>query len=231
MVRRAGMIAGVVALLAAIIVVAALTSGQVTRLPLPKGSFLPPSPPPAPTFGPSGPGLGGRGQGGSTLGTILLVAVIVLAAVIAALVIWFLVRLLRRLLQAQRGRIVVRHTPVTVKAAPAREVQPDEVDSAIQEGIDELDSDEGDPRRAVIACWVRLERLAAKAGAARAPGDTPAELVAHMLVAVDVSGAVLERLAALYRRARYAPAEVSEDMRAEALATLRQVRSELAGVS
>jgi hypothetical protein len=230
MVRRAGAIAAVTGLLAAIVVMAALTSGQVTQLPVPRGTMVRPSPPAPPTLPPGLSGLGGQGGGSDVFRVIITVVVGILLLAVAALVGYLLYRLIRVLLRT--GPFEVRREPVATKArVEVRPVEAADVDSAIQEGIEELDADDGDPRRAVIACWLRLERLAAAAGARRSPSDTPAELVAHMLAQSAVSPQVLERLASLYRRARYAPAEVSEDMRADALETLRQLRSELAGVS
>src|SRR5512139_1620639 len=52
-----------------------------------------------------------------------------------------------------------------------------EVVAAVEAGLVELDESHGDPRRAVIACWVRLERAAGAAGTPRHPGDTSTELV------------------------------------------------------
>lgn len=99
---------------------------------------------------------------------------------------------------------------------------------AVEEGLGRLADEDGDPRAAVIACWVRLEQLAAAAGTPREPGDTPAELVGRLLAGHPVSRPLLDRLAALYRAARYARHDVGRDMREQARSALRQLRDELA---
>ena len=90
---------------------------------------------------------------------------------------------------------------------------------------------DADPRRAVIACWVRLEQAAAAAGTPRQPGDTSTELVGRLLREHQVSADVLEAFAAVYREARFAPHEVDLGMRDQARAALRRLRDELDGAS
>lgn len=119
----------------------------------------------------------------------------------------------------------VRIRPVTVGADPdqARRLR-----AAIDEGLSDLAENDADPRRAVIACWVRLERAAADAGTGRGPGDTSSDLVARVLARHQVSREVLATLAGLYREARFAPHDVSTHTRERARAALRQIRDELA---
>jgi hypothetical protein len=102
--------------------------------------------------------------------------------------------------------------------------------AAVEAGLVELSDTDTDPRRAVIACWVRLERAAAAAGTPRLVGDSPTELVTRLLSAHQVSRPTLEGLAEVYREARYATHPVGERSRQDALAALRQIRAELAGV-
>jgi hypothetical protein len=105
------------------------------------------------------------------------------------------------------------------------------VRAAVDEGLAGLDDSDGDPRRAVIACWVRLERAAAAAGIEREAGDTATDLVSRLLRTQSVSGEVLDGLATVYREARYATHTVDAAMREQARAALRQLRDELsAGV-
>ena len=94
-------------------------------------------------------------------------------------------------------------------------------------GLADLDDADADPRRVVIACWVRLEQAAAAAGTPRDVGDTPTELVTRLLAGHAVSAAVLYRLAEVYRLARYATHTVDESMRDQARAALGQLRAEL----
>src|SRR5439155_22074507 len=108
-----------------------------------------------------------------------------------------------------------------------REQQRHEVAAAVAAGIAALDDADTDPRRAVIACWLRLERAAAAAGTARVASDTPADLVYRLLHTQQVSAAVLETFAELYRRARYAPHDVPPDMREQARTALHRLSAEL----
>jgi hypothetical protein len=103
-----------------------------------------------------------------------------------------------------------------------------EVLEAVDRGLMELDDGDADPRRAVIACWVRLERAAEAAGVPRRPGDTSTDLVVRLLADRQVNSAVLGDFASVYREARYSPHTVDETMRGQARAALRLLRDELA---
>jgi hypothetical protein len=102
----------------------------------------------------------------------------------------------------------------------------DEVRDAVRAGLADLDAG-GDARRAVIACWLRLERVAAAAGTPRLAADTPADLVARLLAAHRVSDPALRRLADAYRLARYAPAEIGDELAATAQHALRDLAGQL----
>ncbi|NUT44749.1 MAG: DUF4129 domain-containing protein [Thermoactinospora sp.] len=100
------------------------------------------------------------------------------------------------------------------------ESEPEPVRAAVRASLEELDEGD-DPRRAVIACWLRLERAATEAGMPPMAADTPEELVARLLE--DLDEEALQRLKQVYHLARYAPHEVSEEQRAvarQALETL-----------
>jgi hypothetical protein len=133
--------------------------------------------------------------------------------------------LLVMLWQMVRDRVTVRPTGDRAEVRPEPDAEP--VRRAVAAGLEELDLDGVDPRSAVIACWLRLERAAAAAGTPRQPSDTPGDLVARMLTEHDVSHPVLDRLADVYRQARYAPGEVGESMRDEAREALRRLDAEL----
>ncbi|MFF0309776.1 DUF4129 domain-containing protein [Streptosporangium sp. NPDC004379] len=154
-----------------------------------------------------------------TLNGIPFWTLVVLGAAFAAVL---LVSFLRALNRLEYG---------SPKAAQDREEPPaatgGEIRAALRAGLADLDAG-GDPRRAVIACWLRLEHAAAGAGTPRMAADTPAELVARLLAGHRVGGPALDRLAAAYRRARYAPHEVTVSLRAEARAALAEVDAELA---
>jgi hypothetical protein len=102
----------------------------------------------------------------------------------------------------------------------------DEVRDAVRAGLADLDAG-GDARRAVIACWLRLERVAAAAGTPRLAADTPTDLVARLLATHRVSDLALRRLADAYRLARYAPTEVADELAATAQQALRDISGQL----
>lgn len=97
---------------------------------------------------------------------------------------------------------------------------------AVEAGLVDLD-EAGDPRRAVIAAWLRLEQAAAAAGTRREPAESPAELAQRVLQAHDVTPVTLARLADLYRAARYSRHEVDGQMRVEARRALQRLQREL----
>jgi Domain of unknown function (DUF4129) len=152
------------------------------------------------------------------IGTVALVALGVAALVIVALVVWVLIRdQMRR--QARRAG---RRAPV----APAPRTA-DELVAALDAGLEELSDTDRDPRRAVIACWVRLEQAAAAAGTPRHPGDSPTDLVGRLLAEQRVDARVLAALLEVYRQARYAAHTVDDQMRAQARSALQRLRSDL----
>lgn len=102
-----------------------------------------------------------------------------------------------------------------------------EVVAAVEAGLQQLDESDGDPRRAVIVCWVRLENAAAAAGTKRLPGDTSTDLVLRLLAGHSLSAPVLTGFADVYRQARYASHKVDERMREQAKAALGRLREEL----
>jgi hypothetical protein len=133
-----------------------------------------------------------------------------------------------------RDRLMQRRTPLKVDEArlPTIAETQQRVRAAVDEGLADLDDGDADPRRAVIACWVRLETAAAVAGTPREVGDTSTDLVARLLADHMVSADVLAGFAAVYRQARFATHAVDETMRDQARAALWQLRDELlAGAS
>ncbi|MGH3714155.1 MAG: DUF4129 domain-containing protein [Micromonosporaceae bacterium] len=212
----AGLLLGLVVLLAAV------TDPQVSRVPRPAIDQGPDEgrPQPSEVVSPQEtPPVDPDSWGGLTQ---------LLATVLAALVVVALIAVLGTLLWRElRDRVSLRpriRQPDEQELAARHKA---EVKAAVEAGLEELAATGNDPRSAVIACWLRLEKAAAAAGTQRAPSDTPGDLVARMLAAHDVSAPVLGELAAAYRLARYAPYEVGEPMREQAQAALRQVHAEL----
>ena len=190
------------------------------RLGQPPPEFEPSQAPPAslPTNG------GADTAAGSSLRIVLYVLLGILMLGLLA-VVGYLVRLWLRSQDRTKPRLLVR------RDRPDQLVQRgDEVEmlAAVDAGLAELSDSDADPRRAVIACWVRLERAAAAAGTPRAPGDSPTDLVARLLGAHQVSRPVLGALARVYREARFTTHPIDQRMRQTAVDALRQVRAELA---
>jgi hypothetical protein len=222
--RRFGPLLAVGLLLAAAAVAAMLATPQIRRAPL-APSVAPVIPPTAAGNGapsqlpprevtPTEPARDVQLPGWLLLAAQLFCALLVAASI--ALLLWYLLR--NGLRMRERRLDVVEPPPVQTR---------DEVLAAVEAGLSDLDDTDADPRRAVIACWVRLEQAAAAAGTPREPGDTPTELVTRLLGGHDVSAPVLYPLAEVYRLARYATHTVDATMRDQARAALRQLRGEL----
>jgi Domain of unknown function (DUF4129) len=156
---------------------------------------------------------------------LALVGMLLLAAVLLIRTVdWLRLRLARR---RAAGRL---SDYVSGKALVDEEVDtPEELADEVRLAIAELD-DAPAPEDAILACWVRLERVAATSGVPRASSDTPSDLVVRLLDAHDVRRESLVRLAALYEQARYSPFPLEEGARAEARDALEAVESDLRGV-
>jgi Domain of unknown function (DUF4129) len=156
------------------------------------------------------------------VGTAALVVLGVAGLVILTLLIWALVR--------DQMRRRARRSGKRPQAPPPPRTAEDLV-AALDAGLEELSDTDRDPRRAVIACWVRLEQAAAAAGTPRHPGDSPTDLVGRLLAEQRVDARVLAALLEVYRQARYATHTVDDQMRAQARSALERLRADLgAGV-
>lgn len=85
----------------------------------------------------------------------------------------------------------------------------------------------GSPRNAIVACWMQLERDAARAGLPRLVAETSAEYVERVVAASSVDPAPIEELAALYREARFSRHDLQHHHRARASAALDRVADAL----
>jgi hypothetical protein len=82
----------------------------------------------------------------------------------------------------------------------------------------------GDPRGAIMACWLRLEAAVAAGGIERHPTETSGELVRKVLDRLQIATTPLDRLHELYLRARFSSASigiVERDAARDALERLR----------
>ena len=195
---------------------------QLTPYPEPAATTPPPLFPPDDRLRPTGPASGSAQAAAPTglpdwIGTAALAALVIAGVVLAALLIWAFVR--------DQVRRQARRPPPSPAATP----QPtaDELVAALDAGLEELSDTDRDPRRAVIACWVRLEQAAAAAGTPRHPGDTPSDLVGRLLAEQRVDARLLSALRDVYREARYATHAVDDRMREQATSALQRLRTDL----
>lgn len=104
----------------------------------------------------------------------------------------------------------------------------DQVRAALELSLDDIER-EPDPRRAVIKAYGRMETALGSHGLGRRPFETSLEFLSRSLVALRVSRAAVERLTALFERAKFSQHEVDGSMKRDALAALVSVRDELQG--
>ena len=163
----------------------------------------------------AGPGIGGFGALkppgiGSALpsGTEWLTALVVVG--VLGLVGW---RLWRTFGLRARGR---------------REALADQLNEAVEQSIDDLESD-SDARRAVIAAYARMMGALAGGGLPRQPPETALEYLGRVLATLEVPEGAVRRLTELFQFAKFSPHEVDTAMKADAIAALREIRSGLQG--
>ncbi|HEY1488893.1 MAG TPA: DUF4129 domain-containing protein [Micromonosporaceae bacterium] len=126
-------------------------------------------------------------------------------------------------------RVPFLHAPDDDETGSVDGDNTDDVLAAIDAGIVDLADDDADSRAAVIACWVRLERVAEAAGIALAPDGTSSDLVAQLLERQRVSADTLAAMAELYRTARYSSQVIEAPMRDAAREAFQRLRREIAG--
>ena len=90
---------------------------------------------------------------------------------------------------------------------------------------------EGTPRNAIVACWLRLEEVAAEAGVPPDPAETSTEFTTRVLGALAFDPAMINGFAKLYREARFSRHELGEPARRSAIAALRSLYSDISSSS
>jgi hypothetical protein len=133
---------------------------------------------------------------------------VIVGLAVAAIVAWMLAARRRRQMDVERTTL--RET----------------LEDVIEETLDDLAA-EPDPRRAVIACYARLERALAAAGHSRRRAETQEEHLARILGRLEIETGSVRRLIALFERAKFSQHDVDSSMKEEAIAALVQVREEL----
>jgi Domain of unknown function (DUF4129) len=155
------------------------------------------------------------------VGTAAIVVLCVAALVLIGLIVWAIIRDQARRRGRREPKRRDRTDPNTAEDLVA----------ALDAGLEELSDTDRDPRRAVIACWVRLEQAAAAAGTPRHAGDSPTDLVGRLLREQRVDAGVLAALLEVYRQARYATHTVDDQMRSQARSALERLRADLGAAS
>ena len=113
-----------------------------------------------------------------------------------------------------------------VKGEVAPPVPEDPLVEVLEGGMDDLRRI-SDPRRAVIACYARMERLMISSGIPRLPTDTPTEFLTRILQRRSISAARASQLTTLFERAKFSPHRIDEQMRQDALSALEHVLGEV----
>ena len=109
-----------------------------------------------------------------------------------------------------------------VRAAGTEE---DAVLHALEESLDDLRR-ERDVRRAIIACYARMERALARLGRPRRPHEAPMEYLARVLAWVTGGGGAAGALTELFERAKFSVEPMGEHEKEQAIAALEQLRAE-----
>jgi Domain of unknown function (DUF4129) len=163
------------------------------------------------------PLLGTSGTPHSTTSTAILWILAVAVALLVGVVLVLLVRAAWRRLQDR--------PPATPPPPPLTDVLPGAVAADAQAQLDVLA--EGLPSDAIVACWVRLERSISQAGVPLPVARTSTEVTVDLLRRYSVDVDALNRLAALYREARFSRHQLSEAQRTEAAQALERVHQGL----
>ncbi len=154
----------------------------------------------------------------SWVGELLQALAIAAAVVVAG---WFLLRVFRSLEKpefkkaGEAGQGVVLPDGVEEEVATSLE----DAISALRSGMAVDD--------AVVACWRRLEDIAADSGVERRPTQTAQEFTVAILGRAVVDEVALAELASLYRRALFSTHQMGEADRERAVAALESVAASL----
>jgi hypothetical protein len=82
---------------------------------------------------------------------------------------------------------------------------------------------ERDPRRAILACYARMERGLASRGIPRAPEETALEYMRRLLEGAGAPNDPLRSLTALFHLAGFSAQPMDESMRETAISALRAI--------
>lgn len=144
------------------------------------------------------------------------------AAVILALVVFF-ASILREQVRTRSRSRRPEAVEVAMLSEPARLVEAITRDAAEQDRR----LHEGDPRNAIVAAWLRFEVQGESAGVGRRAWETSSEYALRILDLVSADSGAVNRLARLYREARFSEHPLTEEHRTQALEALAAIRRSL----
>jgi Domain of unknown function (DUF4129) len=149
-----------------------------------------------------------------------LLTVLVLSA--ALIVVVLLARWVWRNLWRHRRRRLHRPPEVPFEVLPEMALALTKDESAQFATLEE-----GSPRNAIVACWLRLEEVAGEAGVPSRPTETSTEFTTRVLGALAFDPAMINGFAGLYREARFSRHELGEPARRAAVAALRSLYDDI----
>lgn len=115
----------------------------------------------------------------------------------------------------------------TGATAPAERAEPD-LARAAELGLAEMGDLSRDPRQAIIACYLAMERELEKSpGTIPQESDTPSEVLARAIEGHALRAGTGTELVDLFEEARFSPHVMNESHRADAVRALQQVRHQL----
>jgi hypothetical protein len=123
---------------------------------------------------------------------------------------------------AAAARMVVRSNKAVIREVEAREA----LAAILDDTLDDLRA-EPDPRKAVIACYSRMERSLASYGLPRRPFEAPEEYLGRVLEELQSGSPSARRLTRLFERAKFSEHSIDASMKGEAIEAVSELRSEL----
>jgi len=108
------------------------------------------------------------------------------------------------------------------------EAPPAALEAAVEESLEDLRA-EPDPRRAIVRCYARFERVAADSGLERKPWLTPMEFMREALVWLPVPRGAVPSLTGLFELARFSDHALGARERDRAVEALHEIRTAIEG--
>jgi cbb3-type cytochrome oxidase subunit 3 len=152
---------------------------------------------------------------------VFIYALLISLALCLLAIVWWSAKTRRRRKRVDNAFDVVPEVDNEV----AHERLPEELSRSAGVGLSSLA--EGDPRNAIVRCWLALEDTVTSAGLARDPALTSEEFTAVVIGRYAVGPGSIAELAALYREARFSTHDLGESHRRRAVHALNDLRDDL----